>query len=316
MYKEIIDNDFEKMISDSYDINDENIENIELMFNNIYKISKEAIENKNIDTIYDTLNELSRSFEKIENLLEIENPINKRIYYFGMISAITNFTAEINEDENKNKEAIKLFDNYKFLYSFLSQIDNLYNPTGNQLKEVLNLKSTYTVTNYYKKIEDYKLVYFQRFGNIKYYTLTPKGKKYLFLYNSNKLKEQVTSAYIEQLIEKYENTIVSVLDKLVKQVKEEEPNSLEVLNAFYENNIFIKNINIIKLKIHSIFSSREEYMRNLLYSKINKSKNELAGIESKMTDNENISKSIYNIDYSFSHKENDYALLNQAIIEG
>ncbi|WP_370752141.1 hypothetical protein [Ruminococcus sp.] len=316
MYKEIIDNDFEKMISDSYDINDENIENIELMFNNIYKISKEAIENKNIDTIYDTLNELSRSFEKIENLLEIENPINKRIYYFGMISAITNFTAEINEDENKNKEAIKLFDNYKFLYSFLSQIDNLYNPTGNQLKEVLNLKSTYTVTNYYKKIEDYELVYVQRFGNIKYYTLTPKGKKYLFLYNSNKLKEQVTSAYIEQLIEKYENTIVSVLDKLVKQVKEEEPNSLEVLSAFYENNIFIKNINIIKLKIHSIFSSREEYMRNLLYSKINKSKNELAGIESKMTDNENISKSIYNIDYSFSHKENDYALLNLAIIEG
>lgn len=143
-----------------------------------------------------------------------------------------------------------------------------------------------------------------------------KGKQYLFLYNSNKLYEKVTSVCIAELRAQYENTILSILGKVDDQIKEEKPNSLEVLSAFYENKIYVKNINILKLKIHNIFTSREEYAKNLLYSKIQKSKNELAGIESKRIDSDDISKSIYNINYSFSHKEDNYALLKQAIIEG
>lgn len=317
MFKDIIDYDFEKIISDVYDmINDENIDNIEMLFYNIYKTSKEAIENENTNKVYETLKKVSNAFEKTENLLAIERPEHKKIYFFGMISAITNLTLEISEDENKNKEVIKLFDDYKFLYDFLNTINNLYNPTGSQLKEALNLNSTRTVTNCFKKFEHYELVYVQQIGNNKYYTLTPKGKQYLFLYNSNKLYEKVTSVCIAELRAQYENTILSILEKVDDQIKEEKPNSLEVLSAFYENKIYVKNINILKLKIHNIFTSREEYAKNLLYSKIRKSKNELAGIESKRIDSDDISKSIYNINYSFSHKEDNYALLKQAIIEG
>lgn len=52
MFKDIIDYDFEKIISDVYDmINDENIDNIEMLFYNIYKTSKEAIENENTNKV-------------------------------------------------------------------------------------------------------------------------------------------------------------------------------------------------------------------------------------------------------------------------
>ena len=78
MKYEINNFDFNKLVSGDS-------KTLKLVLNNVYRISKEAINNNEIDSIKSLLQEISDNFERIGNFLDIENEENTSVFYYGMI---------------------------------------------------------------------------------------------------------------------------------------------------------------------------------------------------------------------------------------
>lgn len=248
MKYEINNFDFNKLVSGDS-------KTLKLVLNNVYRISKEAINNNEIDSIKSLLQEISDNFERIGNFLDIENEENTSVFYYGMLYAIVNLIIEISESNTENSEILVLFNKYKLLYPVLNQINNSHKASGQELKKALNFKSESNLSNFVSRINKYNLLYIQKLGNVNYYSLTPKGKKSLYIYNTMLLKESKQSTYID------ENIVIELLDELANQIKKDEPSLFSVTNILARNNIKLKNTNIFKLKINTIFASLEEYMK-------------------------------------------------------
>lgn len=228
---------------------------LEFVLKNVYKLSKEAINNNEIDSINELFQKLSIDFERIGNCLDVENEKNSSVFYYGMLYAIVNLIIEISEENKENNEILVLFNKYKLLYPVLTQIHKLHKASGQEIKRALNFKSESNLTNFVSRINKYNLLYIQKLGNVNYYSLTPKGKKSLTLYNAILQKESKQSTYID------ENIVIELLDELANQIKKDEPSLFSVTNILTRNNIKLKNTHIFKLKINTIFTSLEEYMK-------------------------------------------------------
>lgn len=248
MKYEINNFDFNKLVSGDS-------KTLKLVLNNVYRISKEAINNNEIDSIKNLFQGISDNFERIGNFLDIENEENTSVFYYGMLYAIVNLIIEISEYNTENSEILVLFNKYKLLYPVLNQINNSHKASGQELKKALNFKSESNLSNFVSRINKYNLLYIQKLGNVNYYSLTPKGKKSLSIYSALLLKESEQSTYID------ENIVIELLDELANQIKKDEPSLFSVTNILARNNIKLKNTHIFKLKINTIFASLEEYMK-------------------------------------------------------
>lgn len=247
MKYEIINFDNDKFIKGD-------LKTIELILKNVYMMSVEAINNNEIDTIVETFKDLSNNFERVGNFLDIEDVKRKPIFYYGMLSAIVYLIIDLSETKTENNDIQVIFNRFKLLYPILNEISILHKATGQELKRALNFKSESNLTNFVSRINKYNLLYIQKLGNTNYYSLTPKGKKYLSFY-ATLVQEDKPS------INTSEDFILELLDEIAHQLRREEPSLFSVLKIFSSNKVEIKNKNILKFKINTIFSSREEYMR-------------------------------------------------------
>ena len=231
------------------------LKTIELILKNVYMMSVEAINNNEIDSIEESFKDLSNNFERVGNYLEIEDVKRKPIFYYGMLYAIVSLIIELSEIKTENNNIQVIFNRYKLLYPILNEINILHKATGQELKRALNFKSESNLTNFVSRINKYNLLYIQKLGNTNYYSLTPKGKKYLSIYTTLVQQEDTPC------IDLSEDFIMELLDEIDLQLRSEDPSLFGVIKIFSSNKVEIKNKNILKYKINSIFSSHEEYMK-------------------------------------------------------
>lgn len=265
-----------------------------------YNLSKEAISNNEYIPILRILDELPNEFERIENFLEIDKDENKSIFYFGMISGIANLLSDLGKEKTENIDILNLFKKYRLLYSVLNTINEEYTLSGQELKQDLNFKSESNLSNFMRRIEPYNLIYIQKLGKTNYYTLTAKGKKYLTIYED-----------IEENNEKFktidENIIILLLEQIANQSKTESPNLMKVLSVFSNNNITLKNFHMMKLKINSIFSSRDEYVKRKIVSKLEKYEND-ENKKRMLEDQSEFHK--YNFNFEFKKRDEKFEYFN------
>ena len=265
-----------------------------------YNLSKEAISNNEYIPILRILDELPNEFERIENFLEIDKDENKSIFYFGMISGIANLLSDLGKEKTENIDILNLFKKYRLLYSVLNTINEEYTLSGQELKQDLNFKSESNLSNFMRRIEPYNLIYIQKLGKTNYYTLTAKVKKYLTIYED-----------IEENNEKFktidENIIILLLEQIANQSKTESPNLMKVLSVFSNNNITLKNFHMMKLKINSILSSRDEYVKRKIVSKLEKYEND-ENKKRMLEDQSEFHK--YNFNFEFKKRDEKFEYFN------
>lgn len=265
-----------------------------------YNLSKEAISNNEYIPILRILDELPNEFERIENFLEIDKDENKSIFYFGMISGIANLLSDLGKEKTENIDVLNLFKKYRLLYNVLNNINEEYTLSGQELKQDLNFKSESNLSNFMRRIEPYNLIYIQKLGKTNYYTLTAKGKKYLTIYED-----------IEENNEKFktidENIIILLLEQIANQSKTESPNLMKVLSVFSNNNITLKSFHMMKLKINSIFSSRDEYVKRKIVSKLEKYEND-ENKKRMLEDQSEFHK--YNFNFEFKKRDEKFEYFN------
>lgn len=274
---------------------------MEKVYHNFYKLSKEAISNNEYGAMLLTLDSLSNEFERVENYLRIDEEKNKSIFYFGMLSGIANILSDIGKEKTESIDVLNLFKKYKLLYKVLNAINEDYTLSGQELKHYLNFNSESNLTNFMKRIEPYNLVYIQKLGKANYYTLTSKGKKYLTLYNEIENRDNKSVKTID------ESTVILLLEQIANQSKYESPNLMKVLSAFSNNNIALKNFHIIKLKINSIFSSRDEYVKRKIINKLEKYEND---DNRKIMLMEKSEYRQYNFNFEFKSRDEEFEYLN------
>ena len=266
-----------------------------------YNLSKEAISNNEYGAMLLTLDSLSNEFERVENYLRIDEEKNKSIFYFGMLSGIANILSDIGKEKTESIDVLNLFKKYKLLYKVLNAINEDYTLSGQELKQYLNFNSESNLTNFMKRIEPYNLVYIQKLGKANYYTLTSKGKKYLTLYNEIENRDNKSVKTID------ESTVILLLEQIANQSKYESPNLMKVLSVFSNNNIALKNFHIIKLKINSIFSSRDEYVKRKIINKLEKYEND---DNRKIMLMEKSEYRQYNFNFEFKSRDEEFEYLN------
>lgn len=274
---------------------------MEKVYHNFYKLSKEAISNNEYGAMLLTLDSLSNEFERVENYLRIDEEKNKSIFYFGMLSGIANIISDIGKEKTEIIDVLNLFKKYKLLYKVLNAINEDYTLSGQELKQYLNFNSESNLTNFMKRIEPYNLVYIQKLGKANYYTLTSKGKKYLTLYNEIENRDNKSVKTID------ESTVILLLEQIANQSKYESPNLMKVLSVFSNNNIALKNFHIIKLKINSIFSSRDEYVKRKIINKLEKYEND---DNRKIMLMEKSEYRQYNFNFEFKSRDEEFEYLN------
>ena len=85
---------------------------------------------------------------------------------------------------------------------------------------------------------------------------------------------------------------MELLDEIDLQLRSEDPSLFGVIKIFSSNKVEIKNKNILKYKINSIFSSHEEYMKMKVKFSVVEYKRE---IDTSVNDNYFISDDINDI---------------------
>ena len=217
-----------------------------------------------------------------------------------MISGIANLLSDLGKEKTENIDVLNLFKKYRLLYNVLNTINEEYTLSGQELKQDLNFKSESNLSNFMRRIEPYNLIYIQKLGKTNYYTLTAKGKKYLTIYED-----------IEENNEKFktidENIIILLLEQIANQSKTESPNLMKVLSVFSNNNITLKSFHMMKLKINSIFSSRDEYVKRKIVSKLEKYEND-ENKKRMLEDQSEFHK--YNFNFEFKKRDEKFEYFN------
>lgn len=235
---------------------DDDINDLDEFSNKIYKIVMMSLEKNDISKITEYLQQFVNNYEKLDNLLNINIIEKKRIYYYGFLSALANLSISLNNNCNKKELFFNLSRQYKYLSKMLEFIEKKGVATGKEIQKHLKLKNCSDLSNFTKRIRDYQLIYISKIGNTNYYSLSPDGKLYLECVNLNNKK-----AISKNL--NY-NALYEFLDSFSYQIKQEHPNTFEVMynlvNAFGK----VDNNELLKIKIENIFISRESYLNNRL----------------------------------------------------
>lgn len=98
-----------------------------------------------------------------------------------------------------------------------------------------------------------------------------------------------------------------MLEQIANQSKTESPNLMKVLSVFSNNNITLKNFHMMKLKINSIFSSRDEYVKRKIVSKLEKYEND-ENKKRMLEDQSEFHK--YNFNFEFKKRDEKFEYFN------
>lgn len=232
-----------------------------------YDVMKEAIENKSVYALNELLTSINDRHERVSNLLNTEDVANRKLYYFGYISALSTLGRDINRVNAEELQLEKLINSYPLLLPVLTVINQYDTVSGMKLKEELQQKSS-NISNFMHRIKPYKLIETNKMGTVNYYSLTNKGKRLLNQVAQRDVEFATNKADAEKLI-------ILVLEDIATQLNSETPSAVPVLRRIADNLPEIKEKQLLKYKLETVFLSRGISKQKLFSSCYEASRNDI-----------------------------------------
>lgn len=222
----------------------------------LYDIVKEAIESKSIQSIRDGLSNINDRYERISNLLDIQNIANNKCYHFGFITALSTLGLDLYKSDAEDIQMQELINSYPLLLPTLEVIAKYDTISGVNLKDALGQKSS-NISNFMRRIKQFDLVNVNKIGTVNYYSLTSKGMRLISQFN----QKQVAATDDRRI---HEKTIFLMLEEVATQLTSERPSSIPVLKKIGEDLPSIKEKQLLKYDLETVFLSRDIYMRKFV----------------------------------------------------
>lgn len=222
----------------------------------LYDAIKEAIDNNAIQSLLEGLTSITDRFERVSNILNIEDVNNSKCFQFGYITALSSLGSDLAQTNNEDLQMFDLLNSYSLLLPTLEVIAKYDTISGVELKKETGHKSS-SLSNFMRRIEPHKLIDVTKVGTINYYSLTSKGRRLLSQHHLKKPKE-INEAQVP------EKLVLLILDELATQISKDKPSSIPILRKVNSNVPDFNEKKLLRYKIEKVFLSRDSYMRKSL----------------------------------------------------
>ncbi len=258
-----MNNDIAKLNLDNFTNGNE--DNIEVISETIRKIVVDSIVKGNVRDLESSLKNITKSYEKITNQLNLDEKQKLLCYYFGRISATTDSAFEV-IDENKNFDDFEnLINSYTLLLPALETIKRYNTVPGVILQKELKMKSSSNLSNFLNRIKKYNLVSVHKIGTNNYFSLTIKGEQLLIYSQRESLNEKPREAI---------RGIFTILDKISEEMCKPAPSSIKIIHSISDCNIDIRETRMLKQRIDRVFTNRDDFFKTIFKnSELNRNKN-------------------------------------------
>jgi len=236
-----------------------NPEMLETYTQQFYDTVLEAFLNNDISQLTAEVEDISESYERISNLLEIDNnELLKKAYSFGMLTSLSDLALDIANYKTDESVSRNLINSYKLLMPTLKLLAEKGAVSGKTLQKELNLSSSSCLTNFISRITKYNLIGTTKIGNSNIYSLTSKGEEVLISCEDVGNKTGYSADFAIQL-----------LTDIAKEMTTENPNITElVLKIIKNNSNSYNNKRVLRMKLNSVFCARDEFVRIIILKKI------------------------------------------------
>ena len=245
----------------SYNITDyvsEDSKGIETFSQSLYAVIKETIANNAVQTLLEGLTSIADRYERVSNMLNVQDENNSKCFYFGYITALSSLGIDLAQSNTEDSQMQDLLSSYPLLLPMLEIIAKYDTISGVNLKKETGQKSS-GISNFMHRIEPYELIDVSKVGTINYYSLTSKGRRLLGQYHQ-KFQEPSIEAQVP------EKLIMLILDELATQIAKDKPSSIPVLRKVNSSVPSFNEKKLLKYKIETVFLSRDSYMRRFVGS--------------------------------------------------
>ena len=280
----------------SYNITDyvsEDSKGIETFSQSLYAVIKETIANNAVQTLLEGLTSIADRYERVSNMLNVQDENNSKCFYFGYITALSSLGIDLAQSNTEDSQMQDLLSSYPLLLPMLEIIAKYDTISGVNLKKETGQKSS-GISNFMHRIEPYELIDVSKVGTINYYSLTSKGRRLLGQYHQ-KFQEHSIEAQVP------EKLIMLILDELATQIAKDKPSSIPVLRKVNSSVPSFNEKKLLKYKIETVFLSRDSYMRRFVGSCAVSVREDLDIEEYEVWD-----------DHYLMEKERDFAELTEA----
>lgn len=245
----------------SYNITEyvsEDPKEIETFSQSLYAVIKETIANNAVQTLLEGLTSIADRYERVSNILNIQDVNNSKCFHFGYITALSSLGIDLAQSNTEDSQMQDLLSSYPLLLPILEIIAKYDTISGVNLKKETGQKSS-SISNFMHRIEPYELIDVSKVGTINYYSLTSKGRRLLGQYHQ-KFQEPSIEAQVP------EKLIMLILDELATQIAKDKPSSIPVLRKVNSSVPSFNEKKLLKYKIETVFLSRDSYMRRFVGS--------------------------------------------------
>lgn len=220
----------------------------------LFETIKDAITQSNINSLSKELKKITDLFERVSNLLNIQETNNRKCFYFGYIIALSTIGESLADAGLEESQVTEILSNYSLLLPILDIIAKKDTISGVELKKATGLKSN-NLSNFMHRIKQFELISIHKVGTTNYYSLTKKGRRFIE-YSSRTDNSSITES------QAIKHLLCQVFDELSTQLLLGRPSAIPVLQTINsDKNIQIKVDSLLKYKIESTFSSRDYYLR-------------------------------------------------------
>ena len=245
----------------SYNITEyvsEDPKEIETFSQSLYAVIKETIAHNAVQTLLEGLTSIADRYERVSNILNIQDVNNSKCFHFGYITALSSLGIDLAQSNTEESQMQDLLSSYPLLLPILEIIAKYDTISGVNLKKETGQKSS-SISNFMHRIEPYELIDVSKVGTINYYSLTSKGRRLLGQYHQ-KFQEPSIEAQVP------EKLIMLILDELATQIAKDKPSSIPVLRKVNSSVPSFNEKKLLKYKIETVFLSRDSYMRRFVGS--------------------------------------------------
>lgn len=172
-------------------------------------------------------------------------------YYLGQMVAAAGVLSDVERIARERDASRSVTKRHKHLKDCLTIVAASPGIPGTELKKQLELSDS-AFSNFMKRVESQRLFYVQKDGNTNYYTLSPRGRR--FLQNSEREDGGGKRLYDEKFL-------LLLLDVIASETLENRPNASRVVlqvNHRRGNGVLLGNTQLLKKYIQQIFDSFEQ----------------------------------------------------------
>ena len=245
----------------SYNITEyvaEDCKAIETFSQSLYAVIREALANNAVQTLLEGLTSITDRYERVSNILNIQDVNNSKCFHFGYITALSSLGIDLAQSNTEDSQMQDLLSSYPLFLPTLEIIAKYDTISGVNLKKETGQKSS-SISNFMHRIEPYELIDVSKVGTINYYSLTSKGRRLLGQYHQ-KFQEPSTEAPVP------EKLILLILDELATQIAKDKPSAIPILRKVNSSVSSFNEKKLLKYKIETVFLSRDSYMRKFVGS--------------------------------------------------